>query len=100
VSYWPGEVTTAKLNRAFPFKVDIAQPRGGLGRVELTMTAWCRQHCEADAWACRPHEVREAGHSPVQCLRFYFGDAERARRFREAFGGTLREPPRRRGTRT
>ena len=91
VSYRPGETTTAKLNRAFPFKVDIARPRGGLGRLELDMTTWCRERCDANAWACRPHEVREVGHTPVQCLRFYFGDGERAREFRDSFGGTLRE---------
>jgi hypothetical protein len=95
VSYRPGEVTTAKLNRAFPFKVDIVYPRGGLGRQELTMRIWCREHCEADAWESRPHEVREVGRDPVQCLRFYFADAELARQFRDAFGGVLREPARR-----
>ena len=61
MSYRPGELTTAKLNRAFPFKVDITFPRGGLGRLELTMTVWCGKHCDVGAWACRPHLVREPG---------------------------------------
>jgi hypothetical protein len=92
MSYRPGETTTAKLNRSFPYKVDIPSPKGGLGRRELTMTVWCGKNCDAGAWACRPHEVREYGQTPVQCIRFYFGSGDPARAFRDAFGGTLREP--------
>lgn len=97
MSYRPGEVTRTKLDRTFPFKVDIPSPRGGLGRQELTMTVWCGQQCAVGTWATRPCEERETGSDPVQYLRFYFGDRELAQRFREAFGGVLREPKRRRG---
>ena len=91
MSYRPGEITTAKLNRAFPFKVDIPCPRGGLGRRGITMRIWCRERCVAGAWDERPHEVREYGQAPVQCVRLFFEDSIFARDFRDAFGGTLRE---------
>jgi hypothetical protein len=63
---------------AFPFRLSIAVPRGGLGQRDTQITAWLDENCGADGWSITPSGVRGVLNDGVS---IYFADVTLASAF-------------------
>jgi hypothetical protein len=67
----PREMITM-VERAFPVRIRIAIPSGGLGRRHAQMTAWLDENYGADGWAMTPSGTRGVLNDAIS---LYFSDA-------------------------